>query len=209
MLVSLLLLTIASVALSAYAATDRLLPVDRAIADALQSTPAGAWIEHPADWLALNPLEAIVLFGAATVAMRTRSLLLAAAVVPIAFALALNTPLKELIERPRPAASDVIVRDDFPGYGFPSGHAMSAAIVYGYAIALALLTQPRRIAAPVAALGVACIALVGWDRVWDGAHWPSDVLGGWLIGAWFVTAIVLLVRALGAPSGAQAQEGAD
>jgi len=27
------------------------------------------------------------------------------------------------------------------------------------------------------------IALIGWDRVYDGAHWPSDVLGGYATGA--------------------------
>jgi undecaprenyl-diphosphatase len=94
-----------------------------------------------------------------------------------------NMPLKEQIERPRPAPGDVLIRDPAPGYGFPSGHASTAMLVFGYAAVVAMLHAPRPLGAAIVALSVAAMLLIGWDRIYVGAHWPSDVLGGYATGA--------------------------
>jgi undecaprenyl-diphosphatase len=46
------------------------------------------------------------------------------------------------------------------------------------------------------ALWVAVISVigVGLTRVWLGVHWPSDVMGGWLLGATLVAAAVAVHR---------------
>ena len=94
---------------------------------------------------------------------------------------------------PEIGPNDVLIRDPAPGYGFPSGHASTAMLVFGYAAVVAMLHAPRPLAAAVVALSVAAILLIGWDRIYDGAHWPSDVLGGYATGA------ALLAAALAAP----------
>ena len=68
------------------------------------------------------------------------------------------------------------------GYSFPSGHSTNAMSVYG---SLAAGTRKKWLAVLAAALPL----LVGVSRVVVGAHYPTDVLAGWLIG---VAAIVVI-----------------
>ena len=87
--------------------------------------------------------------------------------------------------RPDPAGHEVAVHS----MAFPSGHAANA-MTLGLAFALLLPGTPegRRRALPFA---LAFAFLVGATRPVLGVHWPSDVLGGWILGALWV---VLLVR---------------
>jgi membrane-associated phospholipid phosphatase len=74
--------------------------------------------------------------------------------------------------------------------GFPSGHTAYATALFG-ALAVLQLARGRRAAAALAAL---VVVLMGPARVLQGAHWPSDVVSGYLLGtAWL--AVVLLVGA--------------
>ena len=50
-------------------------------------------------------------------------------------------------------------------------------------------------AAPrLSAAGIALALLVGISRVYLGAHWPTDVLAGWALGAAVGAGLVLLAR---------------
>ncbi|MFE0173581.1 phosphatase PAP2 family protein [Streptomyces sp. NPDC059002] len=90
--------------------------------------------------------------------------------------------LKAAVDRPRPVWPDPV--DSAHYAAFPSGHAMTAAVVCGL-----LLWLLRRYAVRPAlwrtalVLAVVSVAGVGLTRIWLGVHWPSDVLGGWLLGA--------------------------
>jgi undecaprenyl-diphosphatase len=82
---------------------------------------------------------------------------------------------------------------------FPSGHAMMTAIVYLTLAALLARSESRhRLKAFLLLLAAAVTLMVGLSRVYLGVHWPSDVLGGWMIGsAWAAgcwTLAVLLQR---------------
>jgi membrane-associated phospholipid phosphatase len=104
------------------------------------------------------------------------------AVVTIAVGASLDTPLKELISRGRPAFIDPVAIA--PGYSFPSGHALNTMVVGASAIVLgwrATRGRPWRRAVLVAA-AAALVLATGFDRVGLGVHYVSDVVGGWLIG---------------------------
>lgn len=95
----------------------------------------------------------------------------------------LGTQLKPLFDSPRPTTDHLRIIGVFESTGYPSGHSMTVAMV---ATMLVLVTwhyldtvQVKQAVAILALLGV---ILVGWSRVWAGAHWPSDVLGGWSFG---------------------------
>ena len=90
--------------------------------------------------------------------------------------------LKPLIERDRPPAGDALV--DAGGYSFPSAHSASSVAVYGILALIAAHELRGRGGRPwVIAAGLLVCAGVGLSRVYLGAHYPSDVLAGWIVGA--------------------------
>jgi undecaprenyl-diphosphatase len=88
----------------------------------------------------------------------------------------LNRYLKLLFYRPRPRFEDAILA--FSGYSFPSGHTMAATVLYGVLAAL-LVTKVRRLRSKVLIVISASllIVLVGFSRMYLGAHYLSDVVG--------------------------------
>ena len=74
------------------------------------------------------------------------------------------------------------------GYSFPSGHSSSAVSLYG---SLAAHEKKRRL---LWVLAVLLPLLVGFSRVVVGAHYPTDVLCGWILGALVVALIPWLRR---------------
>jgi membrane-associated phospholipid phosphatase len=124
--------------------------------------------------LPLTLLVALVLAG-----LRDRRAALGL-LVAYAATQAIVTLVKVLVARDRPAGSDPL--DHVGGYAFPSGHSATAVAVYG---ALALIAArhlgPRARVAAIA-LAIVLAAVVGTTRVYLGVHYPTDVLGGWLLG---------------------------
>lgn len=96
------------------------------------------------------------------------------------------------VNRPRPDAALVHVTDHATGASFPSGHVFSAVLLYGaLAVVVEMLPLPRLVRRAVQCLCLAIVALMGPARVYAGAHWPSDVLGGYL---WGVLLLLLAVQ---------------
>lgn len=74
------------------------------------------------------------------------------------------------------------------GYSFPSGHSANAVTVYG---SLAAHEKKRKL---LWALAFVLPLLVGFSRVVVGAHYPTDVFGGWALGLLVVLLIPWLRR---------------
>jgi undecaprenyl-diphosphatase len=96
----------------------------------------------------------------------------------------LNNGLKLLFDRERPAVFEWGTHA--ASSSFPSGHAMSATVVYGtVAYLLARLQKHTWARAITLLVAVLMIALICLTRLYLGVHYPSDVLGGIVVGlAW-------------------------
>lgn len=96
--------------------------------------------------------------------------------------------LKAVIDRGRPEIVPQLVPE--VSGSFPSGHAMMSAIVYlTLGAMLARLETQLVVRRFIIGTAIALTVTVGLSRVYLGVHWPSDVLGGWALGALWVVAV--------------------
>jgi len=88
--------------------------------------------------------------------------------------------LKVAIGRDRPPFSSLL-----DSYSFPSGHALTSAVFFGltaWALGQSFPSHQKALYRTAAALAL----LVGVSRLYLGVHWPSDILGSYLIGILFM-----------------------
>lgn len=108
-----------------------------------------------------------------------------------ALAYGLNTILKLSLRRRRPHNLQI----SFLGlrsYSFPSGHAFGTVIFYGLFSYLDYKYVAKPYNALLAIMLWILIFLVGISRIYLKAHYPSDVVGGWLLGGLSLIVIILL-----------------
>ena len=113
----------------------------------------------------------------------------------------LDNILKLVISRQRPPADLVHILNPTTGYSYPSGHAVFFTwLSFMLAFALAPRVNPRY--RPILwILAAIVIVLTCIARVWAGAHWPSDVIGGVLLGlGWSAFVLWLPERWLPSPT---------
>jgi membrane-associated phospholipid phosphatase len=111
----------------------------------------------------------------------------------------LNETVKVMLHQPRPfwLCPDCTVVGADSSFGFPSGHAQHAMVVWGL---LALELRRRWGWWPVIGL---VPFLIGLSRVYLGMHFPSDVVGGWLAGGLLLTLMLRLEGPVAAGWGAR------
>jgi undecaprenyl-diphosphatase len=90
------------------------------------------------------------------------------------------------------------VQAGFQRFSYPSGHAGAALFAY---VALVVLAWPWRVCRWVA-LAVALLVVIGtgFGRVYLGVHWPTDVLGGYLLAGFWLGIGVALKRNASSPT---------
>ncbi|GCE13968.1 phosphatase PAP2 family protein [Tengunoibacter tsumagoiensis] len=108
----------------------------------------------------------------------------------------LNMIVKRIIKRPRPTTDLVTVARVINEPSFPSGHVMHYTNLFGLLIYL-LGTNWRSSRLRNSLMGVCTflIATIGPSRIYLGAHWPSDVMAGYIYGGlWFGGIMTLYLR---------------
>lgn len=103
----------------------------------------------------------------------------------------LNQLLKNIIKRPRPVIGD----GKFSGYSFPSGHAMVSMAFYGLLIYLVFSSNLNK---KVKILLITCLSLIilliGFSRIYLGAHYITDVLSGFTLSIFYLTIYTSLIK---------------
>ncbi|MER5388444.1 phosphatase PAP2 family protein [Saccharopolyspora sp. NPDC002686] len=173
-------------------------------------TQVQAWaLEHRAGWLttAMQGLTWLgssvvlvpVLLAASAFFLVARREVRATVAMWVAFlgAVGLYELVKVLVGRPRPPAVDDLVHATGPS--FPSGHMTQAVVAWGVLAFVLLRDRPRR--ARWLVPGAALLALVvGASRIYLGAHWLTDVLGGLALGGVWLAVLLILDLSTRPPS---------
>lgn len=103
--------------------------------------------------------------------------------------------LKHLFARQRPDIVSHLVSEI--SMSFPSGHSAMSAVVY-LSLAVLISRIEKSYGTRIFLISAALIItlLVGLSRIYLGAHYPTDVLAGWMIGlfwallCWFIASII-------------------
>ncbi|MBW3569127.1 phosphatase PAP2 family protein [Candidatus Parcubacteria bacterium] len=166
---------------------------DRLVVSAVEKLPQ--WL-HPvmlwASYLGTPLVMAfiLVIVMAVSYSQRHANLVIAQAAT-LAF-LPMASIIKLITQRARPETiyvENMLVKT----YSFPSGHAYASLLVLGFLIFLCVnyISDPWKwlLAGFLAFL----ILLIGISRIYLGAHFPSDVLGGWLLGGLVLILVIKFI----------------
>jgi undecaprenyl-diphosphatase len=165
---------------------------DRPIEVAVQSVNAGpfAWFNA-----FISSFSGFVGIGVAVAVIAATFLFRRPATPLVAFSAlyaAVYNIVNIIVRRPRPSGV-AHTTSKMIGYGFPSGHV--GFFVWLSVIAVLLLARdrlPRALYILCWLLAAVFVAAAGLSRIYVGAHWPSDVIGGFLVGvAWICLSLSL------------------
>lgn len=190
--------------LAAFAATSETTPGDAWLTERLQSIHNGTFADvlNKTSDFATHPLLTLMIVIGALAALYVGGLRAAimAAILPI---LRFIVPLaKEAFERPRPPLA---ISHHLTDFSFPSGHAFNATLVYGMFFYLAsVYIKPAWARLLVQAGCLWVIVGTGLQRIYIGAHWPSDVAGGMLLAGLVLAGGIAIHRWSIAPGRGQA-----
>lgn len=167
---------IAFVALAALVAVGALADADRAILDLLQR-PETSWLDVAASVITTfgqSEVVGSIALGVTIVRLRARRSdwwvpLLLALVVAIEFVLKFTIPQAPPPEELARSIRFVPFIEAPRAFAFPSGHVGRVAFL------VVALRWP-------ASLSAAVVLVMALSRIYLAEHWPSDVLGGWLLG---------------------------
>ncbi|TAH31913.1 phosphatase PAP2 family protein [Candidatus Saccharibacteria bacterium] len=101
--------------------------------------------------------------------------------------------LKLMLRRSRPE-TEYVANMMFQSFSFPSGHSAAATVGFGFLAYAAWMNLPQPWGVILGVLTAIFGALVCVSRIYLGAHYPSDVVGGILLGLAGLAVIMFIVR---------------
>ena len=150
------------------------------------------WLTYAAETLTVIAVGVVFFVGLRIALGRWRESLFLATALAGEVTIFLGTTV--LIDRDRPPVSHLDHAP--PTSSFPSGHTAAALVLYGALAIIALQVSSRAWLRRLAVIvGVAIPLCVAFARLYRGMHFPTDVLGGAVLGlAWLVIAWAVVLR---------------
>ncbi|MFD2161981.1 phosphatase PAP2 family protein [Paradesertivirga mongoliensis] len=95
-----------------------------------------------------------------------------------------SSSIKIIVDRPRPTEDLVRIVEEANRKSFPSGHVLFYVVFFGFLTLLMyhLKSIPKTLRAVIGIASLFLIFSVPVSRIYLGAHWFTDVLGGFLLG---------------------------
>jgi len=137
----------------------------------------------------------IVSIGIATAGFMQSNMKLVATGAIIPLTVLIGALLKLAFERARPL-TEYAMNMKLQTFSFPSGHSSGSMIAYGILAYIAFVKLPAPWNLVAGTLLLLVPLFVGLSRVYLGAHFPSDVIAGWLLGLAALAFVVLILRPL-------------
>ncbi len=125
----------------------------------------------------------------------TSSMRLAVSGAAIPATLLIGALLKLLFERARPV-TEYAMNMKIHTFSFPSGHSSGSTIAYGLLAYFALMKLPAPWNIVVGLMLAVVPIFVGLSRIYLGAHFPSDVVAGWILGLAALVIVILIIQPL-------------
>ena len=184
------------VVMAGFASADDRFAGDRWVTEKVQDVHGEAiakTLDYTADFGDL-PLVVVAAALAGAVAARFASWVDGALIVGSLASRGVNSVVKEIVGRPRPSGSLVHISTSQPtSPSFPSGHSDTVFVLFGFIFYLAAVyIKDIRLRLAVQAVSLWVIIFTGIQRVHVGDHWPSDVLGGYYLGALMLAGLIAL-----------------
>ena len=193
-MVALVVVAVAFAVLTFLVKTMPFFAVDLQITRAIQliNFPSFGLLMNLISWPGFGPQD-VIIAGLIILLILIFSLRWEAIVALIAalFTTGIDLLVKDLVQRPRPLPNQVNVFAKLSSFSFPSGHVMFYLGFFGFIwfLAFTLLKPSLKRSFLLVLFGI-LIVLVGVSRVYLGEHWPSDVLGSYLLGSLTLVAII-------------------
>jgi undecaprenyl-diphosphatase len=189
----LLVASAAFISLAVVARAVAYFPIDLTISRALQALHATIFdhLMYGLTWLGFTP-QAGVVGGVVIVLLFAVGLRWEAVATLFAAGGSLVTMIvKLLVYRPRPTPDLVRVLSHLNSWSFPSGHVVTFTTFCGFLAFLCYTLLKPSWGRTALLIGLALmIVLVGVSRIYEGQHWFSDVVGGYLLGSlWLALSI--------------------
>ena len=172
-------------------------PGDEGALMRLQALRSG-WLDDTAIWFANLGLlwvfmpAAAVLMGCLVLARRYADTAMIFGGLAV---IAIGNGLKVIVDRPRPDYQ--ILEPLQSGLSFPSGHSLLAVILGGVLVYLVgLWVKPLLLRRAIQAGLIVMVIGMGASRVYLGVHWPSDVIGSYVLGAIALVGLIGLRNAV-------------
>ena len=180
------------------ASTTAYLPIDLSISHAIQLLQFAGFnpLMRLISWFGFFPQSMVVILVISIIlylaGLRWEAVF---SLLLVIFDALINTVVKVVVQRPRPDPSLVNVLANLGSYSFPSGHVMFYTVYFGFLFFLVYtLMQHSWLRTLLLLVFGGLVLLVGLSRIYEGEHWASDVLAGYLLGSLILAGGIIIYR---------------